>query len=270
MRMQAIETEKLGPLTLEVHYDQDAQNPRGEFENFSTIAYLKNRRGDCFGDMALEREELDALEADKDNICLPLYAMVHSGVALSVRAFGCTWDSGRVGLVYVSKAKAEKEFGDLNAENLEKIHKLMRCEVETFSNYLNGQVFGYVVKNSDGETLDSCWGFIGGTDSLSPVEYVMSEAREAAKGFIGERYRKAAESALRIQDACNLSGVVREFWEAMKGICEEDNDKRHGTAWKNSHPIVTAFLSKLNDLNGYSDDKILEAIAECEKIAGKK
>jgi hypothetical protein len=273
MRMQAIETEKLGPLTIEIHYDTDASNPRETDYNFATIAYLKNRRGDCFGDVALDREELDAIEADTNNICLPLYAMVHSGVALSTREMGCPWDSGRVGVVYVKKEKAQKEFGEHYPDALEAMSKIQGCmrgEVETFSQFLNGEVYGYVVKNSDGETLDSCWGFIGGADKLSPIEYVMSEAKDAAKHFLGERYRQAAEKALAVQDACNLSGVVYAFAEAMKGICEESNEKSLGTAWKNEHAIVSMFLAKLNDLNRYQDSKICEYEFEVKQIAVKK
>ncbi len=64
-------------------------------------------------------------------------------------------------------------------------------------------------------------------------------------------YQQAAQTALDVQDACNLSGVVFSFAEAMHAICEEQQRIGEGTAWKNHHPIVYLFLSKLADLNGY-------------------
>lgn len=77
-------------------------------------------------------------------------------------------------------------------------------------------------------------------------------------------YQQAAQTALDVQDACNLSGVVFSFAEAMHAICEEQQRLGKGTEWKNRNPIVTLFLSKLQDLNGqeYGD-----AIANVRLIA---
>jgi len=63
-------------------------------------------------------------------------------------------------------------------------------------------------------------------------------------------YQQAAQSALDVQDACNLSGVVFSFAEAMHAICEEQCRLNQGTEWKNRNPIVTLYLSKLSELNG--------------------
>jgi hypothetical protein len=61
--------------------------------------------------------------------------------------------------------------------------------------------------------------------------------------------QEAAQAALDCQDACNLSGVVFTFAEAMQAICDEQHRLNEGTEWKNSHPVVTLFLSKLSELN---------------------
>lgn len=62
-------------------------------------------------------------------------------------------------------------------------------------------------------------------------------------------YKEAAQSALDVQDACNLSGVLFTFADAMQAICEEDRAKNMSTDWKNTNPIVTLFLDKLSQLN---------------------
>jgi hypothetical protein len=63
-------------------------------------------------------------------------------------------------------------------------------------------------------------------------------------------YKEAAQAAIDCQDACNLSGVVFTFAEAMHAICEEGHRAGHGTDWKNTHPIVRMFLYKLTSLAG--------------------
>ena len=62
-------------------------------------------------------------------------------------------------------------------------------------------------------------------------------------------YQEAAQVALDIQDACNLSGVVHSFAEAVSAIWEEAHRTGKGTAWVNEHDIVTLFVDKLTDLN---------------------
>lgn len=63
-------------------------------------------------------------------------------------------------------------------------------------------------------------------------------------------YKRAAELALDCQDACNLSGVVHSFADAVRALWDEAHATGKGTAWVNEHPIVTLFLDKLVSLNG--------------------
>lgn len=63
-------------------------------------------------------------------------------------------------------------------------------------------------------------------------------------------YKQAAQQALDVQNACNLSGVTHAYAEAMRAICDESNRLNKGTDWKNSHPIVTMHLLKMCELNG--------------------
>lgn len=83
--------------------------------------------------------------------------------------------------------------------------------------------------------------------------------------------QQAAKQALDIQDACNLSGVVYSFAQAMDAICAESYRLGRGTAWKNTHPIVTLHLLKLAELNHcgstlHSSYELAER--ECRNIAG--
>lgn len=82
--------------------------------------------------------------------------------------------------------------------------------------------------------------------------------------------KQAAQQALDIQDACNLSGVAFAYARCMQAICDESIAGSHGTEWKNSHPIVTMFLLKMSELNGcgstlHTSYDIAEAA--CRKLA---
>jgi hypothetical protein len=86
--------------------------------------------------------------------------------------------------------------------------------------------------------------------------------------------QQAAQTALEIQNAVNLSGVVRSLSETVDVLWSEARKQGHGTKYVNTHPIVTLFLAKLVSLNN-SDcfcsacvAKYGHATAEVEKIAG--
>jgi len=64
-------------------------------------------------------------------------------------------------------------------------------------------------------------------------------------------YKEAAEQALACQDACNLSGVVHTFSEAVSAVWDEAHRTGEGTEWVNTHPICTMFITKIQSLNDY-------------------
>ena len=80
--------------------------------------------------------------------------------------------------------------------------------------------------------------------------------------------QEAAQKAIDIQDACNLSGVAFTFAEVVQVICDESKRRNKGTGWKNTHPIITMFLLKMADLNGHPfHSAYMKAEKECRNIA---
>ncbi len=78
--------------------------------------------------------------------------------------------------------------------------------------------------------------------------------------------KKAAQTAIDCQDACNLSGVLASFKVIVhEVIWPEARRLNKGTDWVNSHPICTLFIDKLADLNGRAD--FGPAYRACELIA---
>jgi hypothetical protein len=69
-----------------------------------------------------------------------------------------------------------------------------------------------------------------------------------------EPLQQEAKEVIALQDACNSSGVVFRLAEAMQKICEEANRLGEGTEWKNKHPILLMYVSKLDSLAyGFGD-----------------
>jgi hypothetical protein len=78
--------------------------------------------------------------------------------------------------------------------------------------------------------------------------------------------QEAAQRALDVQDACNLSGVLHAFDKAIDAAWEEARRQGKGTDFVNRHSIVTVFLSKLVDLNG-REAEFFKAYDEVQALA---
>ncbi len=61
----------------------------------------------------------------------------------------------------------------------------LRGELAQWRQYLEGDVYGYVVTDERGEHLDSCWGFYG-------FEYAVEEGRSMLAWHVEGRARKSA------------------------------------------------------------------------------
>jgi hypothetical protein len=84
--------------------------------------------------------------------------------------------------------------------------------------------------------------------------------------------QEAAKTAIEVQDACNLSGVLASFQRIVSDVLwPEAHKQKAGTEFVNQHAISTLFLSKLCSLNGghYACD-YLAASDECERIAASE
>jgi hypothetical protein len=117
---------------------------------------------------------------ERQYIILPVYMYEHSGVMLKTSAFSCPWDSGQVGFIYVSLASVRKEYSwkVVTKARRQQSETYLSGEVEVYSDYLSGNVYGYVIEDSDGNAVDSCWGYIGDYHG-----YVLEEAKSQADYF---------------------------------------------------------------------------------------
>ena len=62
-------------------------------------------------------------------------------------------------------------------------------------------------------------------------------------------YQEAAQTAIDVQDACNLSGVVHSMGLAVSAVWDEARRQGKGTEFVNSNPIMYLYIDKLASLN---------------------
>lgn len=169
---------------VKIERDDDAELPR-EWDNLGTM-YCEHRRyelGDKKAeDIRIEDEETGAKSWPKKGYTiLPLFLYDHSGITMSTSGFSCNWDSGQVGYIYISDEKAKKEFGwkIITKNRRALLIKYLNGEVETYDQYLTGDVYGFTHETlavyDDGseeevEDAHSCWGFFGSNWADNGIE----------------------------------------------------------------------------------------------------
>jgi hypothetical protein len=178
---------QVGDLTVKIEYDQDPLNPRTEYDNLGTMVAFHRRYNlgdetDYKADDYQSWDELkEAIEKNEDPVViLPLFLHDHSGLTLRTSDFGDRWDSGQVGFIFLSKKRAKQEYKKLTAKNLDNAKQVLQGEVETYDEYLSGQVYGFVIEDENEEELDALWGMFG-------LKYAKEEAKRTAEEILKSR-----------------------------------------------------------------------------------
>ena len=146
-------------MKLVIRPDHYGESPR-KWDNLGTIAHVHSRYN-----LGEERysDEHRTRKFREENIILPVYLYDHSGITINTTGFSCPWDSGQVGIIYVSRERVRKEYGwkAISKKREERIKDQLRGEIETFDQYLTGDVYGFELLDDSGEEIDTCWGFYG-------------------------------------------------------------------------------------------------------------
>lgn len=167
-----------GRLTAYLIQDQDAQSPQ-EWGDESLFLIGQHREFFVAPDSKTRNFSVeDEIEKRKDtHHVFPLEAYIHSGVVLALRDSvkaamfpDRQWDVSLVGVVFVTKSEWKRK---------DKAQAAAAGLVETWNQYLSGDVWGYTIEDERGECLDSCWGFYG-------QEYAEQETKNALKYQAGE------------------------------------------------------------------------------------
>lgn len=178
-----IKTEKMGNLTIKIFQDESPESPR-EWDNlgkmlcFHRKCELGDKKEGDFKDSAFVK----SLASQKGVISLPIFMMDHSGLTLSTdpKVFQAidsqSWDWGMLGFILVEPEKIRNEYSckRITKTIREKVLTCLQGEVETYNQFLQGDVYGFLIEDENGNHLDSCWGFYG-------LDYCLEEAKGNAK-----------------------------------------------------------------------------------------
>ena len=178
---------------LKVVHDSSADSPRS-WDNLGKMICFHNRYdlGDKHNYNAddysgWEEMKKAILKEENPAVILPLYLYDHSGISISTSAFSCRWDSGQIGFVLVSKKQALEEYGGVRVSSKKKvkIESIIEAEVQTYTQYVEGEVYGFQIVDEDDDIIDSCYGFYG-TDFATNgmLDYIDHELLGVAEGEV--------------------------------------------------------------------------------------
>jgi hypothetical protein len=176
-----------------ISQDDWAQDPRAEWDNLGTMICFHGRHN--LGDKHdYSHEDFDGWD-DLQNyiekklggvVILPLYLYDHSGITMNTTGFSCSWDSGQVGFIYVSRETLLKEYGGkkVTTKLKEKVTQWLIGEVETYDQYLTGDVYRFELQNGIEMVKLSKEDFEKGNTENIDVELEW-EFEDSCSGFYG-------------------------------------------------------------------------------------
>lgn len=178
---------------IEINCDDCAESPR-EWDTLGTMICF-HKRYDLGDKHDLRSEDFNNWEEIKNHvekeynplIILPLFLYDHSGISIKTFRHGyhSSWDCGQVGYIFISKEKVKEEFTvkRITKALKEKIENLLIGEVETYNDYVTGNVY-YFSCLDDEKTIDSCGGFYGYDHEKSGL---LEYAREAIDNYLEDK-----------------------------------------------------------------------------------
>lgn len=162
-------------LTYKIRRDDDCESPR-EWDNIGVLACDHKRYSIGDKDYGLPFVNGDWRAGklrDDIYLCLEVWGYEHGGIALShARSgqFADQFDSGRAGWHYVTIDTVKENWPKLDIGSIElrdQVERALKAELEVMNLWLAGECWYYVVKDEEGNTVDSCGGFI--TDDVDDL-----------------------------------------------------------------------------------------------------
>jgi len=192
---ESVHIEQYKGYTIKIEYDQDAPNPRKEFDNMGTVVTWV--RGYTLGDGQPRMDKYDYFaEVIRgstggngrmyNSYWYPLYECGGgSDIRICIGDWMGHYDDSQIGWIYVPKSVVRKEYGIKHVkENHQlKVQGVLKGEVEEYNAYLSGEVYGWVVEGWSGEDpnymFDSVWGYYD-------YDFCLSEARDYVDSLVEE------------------------------------------------------------------------------------
>ena len=198
--MDSIHSEEYKGFTIKIVPDDNPESPR-QWSNLGKMIcwHWRYNLGDEH-EFETAREFATFIKEIKPPVVLPLYLYDHSVQSISTssfvgRAHHAEWDSGQVGYIYVTKEAllSEHKGKKIITPAMKKYAEgVLRAEVEAYDQFLRGEVYGFVVEDEDGDTVESVWGYFG---DYRRKDGPVDEAKRTIDREIGRRKVEAASQA---------------------------------------------------------------------------
>lgn len=134
------------------------------------------------------REEFKSWANEKGWKIMPLFAYIHSGVALfcETNKNACRFDSGMAGWVLYNpnllRTKADYASDATDDDIKQHIIKLIE---DTYTSYINGEIYQFTVEDTfNREIVDSCGGYYDYDDCLKDGEEALNKCKSKLFKFI--------------------------------------------------------------------------------------
>jgi hypothetical protein len=173
-------------MKLRIESDDMADFPR-EWDNLGSFTCFPHRKYRMGDDQSLTEEDLKDLQkkAKKGEIILlPVYMYDHSGVSYSTTPFSCSWDSGLIGVIYVTREKACEAFkvSRMSKKVRECVLSALKGEIEAYDQWASGGVLQYSLEREGMET-EYCGGFYSIEDIFGEIESLLKADRKQGELF---------------------------------------------------------------------------------------
>ena len=138
--------------TYQIEQDEYPPNPRDEFDNLSTFYGVRNNHFMTGGKHDVEFECREDLEEK-------IKALRKAGAVIVEFSHRC---GPQYAVVERSQLKPEyMDFGYSYRKARNSARKCAKDEIYKWEAWADGEVYGFVVEDEDGNEVKSCWGFYG-------------------------------------------------------------------------------------------------------------
>ena len=192
-----VKTESVGELVIKIYTDDCPESPR-DWDNLGTMVCF--HRNYIIGDEkhGFDRESLLEKISEPNCVSLPIFLFDHSGQTISTCSDNFRmmdpvgWDWGKIGFIFADEDRIMNEYNlsssdEITQDILDKVKNCLVSEVEVYRQYMEGDIYGFVIEDEEETHLDSCWGFYGLDDCLSEAksiaEHINSELVGSGTGI---------------------------------------------------------------------------------------
>lgn len=149
---------------------------------------------------------------------LPVSMIDHGNVHYSIGFNTDRWDGSNAGVIFATRTQLDKTHGEGHTPSDEDLTKWLTGEVDEYSKWANGEVYGYVIKDRNGDDVDSCWGYIGSEVAIEAAKEACPEPEDVPPVLHTLRF---SDKTLDVIDkALGILHAMEAGWENKAKVSE--------------------------------------------------